>query len=74
MQHNFEGNANAELIDWEALETLWGVPVNVANGGTPSVGTGANGKAIYTYMDGAVGGMEGQFQSNAAKEITERVM
>jgi hypothetical protein len=74
MRHNFSDAGGENAIDWAALETLWGVPVNAANGETPSVGTGANGKAIYTYLDGAVGGMEGNFQTNAAKEITERVM
>ncbi len=62
MGHNFEGNANAELIDWAQLETLWGVPA-----GQTSVGTGANGKRIYTYIDGSVGGMEGQFESSAGR-------
>ncbi len=68
MGHNFEGNANAELIDWAQLESLWGVPA-----GQTSVGTGANGKRVFTYIDGSVGGMEGQFQSSAAKDLTETV-
>ncbi len=69
MNHNFTGNANANLIDWAQLETLWGVPVLGAN----SVGTTANGKIVYTFMDGAVGGMEGNFQTSAAKDVTETV-
>lgn len=68
MGHSFLGNANTALIDWAALETRWGIPA-----AQTSVGESANGKAIYTYMDGAVGSMEGSFQTNAAKEVTERV-
>ncbi len=70
MNHNFTGNANANLIDWSHLETLWGVPVLNAN----STGPTANGKIIYTFLDGAVGGMEGSFQTSAAKDLTETVM
>lgn len=69
MGHNFSGNANPALIDWAQLETLWGVPALNAN----SVGTTANGKIVYTFLDGAVGGMEGIFQTSAAKDITETV-
>jgi len=69
MVHNFVPNENADLIDWSQLETLWGVPVLNAN----SVGTTANGKNIFTFIDGAKGGMEGQFQTSAAKDLTETV-
>ncbi len=69
MGHNFLGNANAELINWAQLETLWGVPVFNGN----SVGSSANGKIVYTFMDGTVGGMEGNFQTSAAKDVTETV-
>lgn len=69
MVHNFTGNADAESIDWAQLESLYGIPA--AGGG--SVGSAANGKRVYTYIDGAVGGMEGKFQSPAAQEVTETV-
>ncbi len=69
MNHNFTGNANANLIDWAQLETLWGIPVLNAN----SVGPTANGKLIYTFIDGAIGSMEGTFQTSAAKDFTETV-
>src|SRR5512146_3256694 len=58
MRHNFNDTVNP--IDWSGLETLWGVPT----------GKGAD---VFTYVDGAVGSMEGAFQGDAAKVITERV-
>ncbi len=66
MQHNFTGGGS---INWAQLETLWGIPVLNAN----SVGDTANGKIVYTFLDGSVGGMEGSFQTSAAKDITETV-
>jgi hypothetical protein len=68
MQHAFTGNANAALINWAALQTLWGIPTNGTDAGDAS-----NGKIVYTFVDGAVGSMEGVFQTSAAKDITERV-
>jgi hypothetical protein len=72
MGRNFN-SGDAATINWAQLETLWGIPVNSGNGQTPSVGPDANGKTIYTFIDGAIGGMEGVFQTDAAKIITERV-
>lgn len=69
MGHNFTGNADANQINWAQLETLWGVPVLNAN----SVGPTSNGKIVYTFLDGAVGAMEGNFQTSAAKDVTETV-
>lgn len=73
MQKSFVTNANAELINWAELETRWGVPVNADNGGTPSVGTGSNGKRVFTFVDGSIGGMEGLYQTADAKNLTETV-
>ncbi len=69
MNHNFAGNADPSLINWAQLETLWGVPVLNAN----SVGSTANGHIVYTFLDGTVGSMEGNFQTSAAKDVTETV-
>jgi hypothetical protein len=59
MRHSFD-DANPQAIVWTKLETLWGVPTG-------------NGSVVFTYIDGAVGSMEGTFQVDAAKVITERV-
>lgn len=69
MQHDFAANADASLIDWAALQTLWGIPVLGGN----STGPTANGAIVFTFVDGSVGSMEGAFQTSAAKDITERV-
>ncbi len=68
MGHNFTGNANAELIEWAQLQTLWGIPTNGDDTGPQS-----NGKIVYTFIDGAIGSMEGSFQTSAAKDLTETV-
>ncbi len=68
MAKNFDTNANAELINWAQVQTTWGVPTNGDDTGPQS-----NGKIVYTFVDGAVGGMEGTFQTSAAKDLTETV-
>lgn len=68
MGHNFTGNANEALIEWAQLETLWGVPA-----GNTSTGTAANGKILFTYLDGCVLAMTGGQQNSAIKDVTETV-
>lgn len=68
MQHNFDDSGGEASIDWSSLETLWGVPP-----GVDSVGSDSAGSTIYTYINGAVGSMEGAFQTPAVKNVTERV-
>ncbi len=68
MRHNYFDTGDQSTINWAQVEALWGIPA-----GNTSVGTAANGKIVFTFMDGSVGGMEGQFQSSAAKDITETV-
>lgn len=68
MRHSFDDSGGAGSIDWSTVETNWGIPP-----GNTSVGNDANGKAVFTFIDGAVGGMEGTFQTSAAKDITETV-
>ncbi len=66
MNHNF---ASGGSINWAQLETLFGIPVLNGN----SVGDTANGKIVFTFVDGAIGAMEGTFQNSANKDITETV-
>ncbi len=65
MDHNFTSGPS---IDWSQLQTLWGVPSN----GT-DVGDSANGKIVFTFIDGTVGSLEGAFQTSAGKDVTETV-
>jgi len=65
MKHNFISGGS---ISWAQLQTLWGVPSN----GTDT-GDDANGKIVYTYVDGTVGSLKGTFQTDAGLEVTERV-
>ncbi len=60
MRHQFsDAGGNENAFDWSAIEAIWGVPVNAGNGGTPSVGPNANGKRIFTFVDGTIIGMSG---------------
>ncbi len=68
MQHAFSDASGAALIDWAPVQVLWGIPSS-----GDDIGLEANGQIVYTFIDGAVGSMEGSFQTNAAKTITERV-
>lgn len=68
MRHNFDDSGGAGSINWSAVETLWGVPA-----GNTSVGTSANGARVFTFIDGAAGGLEGSFQTSAGKDLSETV-
>lgn len=68
MQHSFADGGGENAIDWGPLETLWGVPA-----GATSTGPTANGAKVYTFINGAIGAMEGAFQTPAAKDLTETV-
>ena len=68
MRHNFDDSGGPSSINWTAVQTLWGITSN----GTVT-GTASNGQAIFTYIDGATGSLDGTFQTNAGKEMTERV-
>lgn len=59
MRHNFD-DSDPQNIDWTHVEALWGV-------------TPGNGVRIFTFVDGAVGAMEGSFQNADAKNVTETV-
>ncbi len=69
MQHNFDDQGGEAAIDWSGIESLYGIPA-----GATSVGTTAVGKRMYDYINGSVGGMEGLFTTNAAKELTEVIL
>ena len=71
MRHNFDDSVGEANINWATLETIWGVPVG--SGQNPSIGTNANGKKVFSYIDGTVGSMEGNFQTADAKNLTETV-
>jgi hypothetical protein len=68
MRHRFNDSGGANAIDWAPLQTLWGVPA-----GATSTGPTANGARVFTFIDGAIGSMEGTFQVSAAKDLTESV-
>lgn len=57
MRHNFD-DSDPQNINWSDVEALCGLPT----------GKGAD---VFTLVDGAVGAMEGQFQTPAAKDLTE---
>ncbi len=68
MRHNFDDSGGSGSINWTQVQTLWGI----ASNGTV-VGTSSNGQIIFTYVDGATGSLDGTFQTNAGKEMSERV-
>lgn len=68
MRHNFDDSGGENSIDWSDVQTLWGLPAGATN-----VGPTANGARVFTFIDGAVGSMEGSFQTSAAKDVTETV-
>jgi hypothetical protein len=67
-RHNFDDGGGENNIDWSVVQTLWGIPA-----GNTSTGPASNGAKVFTLIDGAVGSMEGTFQTSAAKDITEKV-
>lgn len=73
MRHNFDDSVGGANVDWSDVETIWGIPPIGEDPGD-SVGDDANGKRVFTFIDGAVGSMEGSFQTNAAKELTEVIV
>jgi hypothetical protein len=60
MRHHFDDSKGAQSIVWTDVETVWGIPAG-------------KGTTIFTLIDGAIGSMEGAFQTSAAKDITETV-
>jgi hypothetical protein len=58
-RHNFD-DGNPQAIIWTDFETLFGLPAG-------------KGQAVFTLLDGSVGSMEGRFQTDAAKVLTETV-
>lgn len=69
MQHNFSDAGGENSIDWTAVQTLWGIPTN-----GDDVGPEANGKIVFTFVDGLVLSLEGGAQTNAGKELSERIV
>jgi hypothetical protein len=53
-------NHNHDGNDFAALEALFGIP-------------SGQGQTVFDLVNGAVGSMEGSFQVDDAKELTERV-
>jgi hypothetical protein len=51
---------NQDGANWTALEALFGLPAT-------------KGQVVYDMVNGAIGAMEGTFQTPDAKNLTERV-
>jgi hypothetical protein len=58
MRHMFDDQVSP--IDWSTVETNYGIPTG-------------SGEEVYTLVDGLQGSLQGVFQVDAGKKLTESV-